>query len=57
MHQVYIATIDQKENFAETISPFLVVYTELDGITTIFAAGRYIDVIDNTAHKPLISNR
>ena len=57
MHQVHIAAIDQKENFAETISPFLVVYTELDGITTIFAAGRYIDVIDNTAHKPLITNR
>jgi len=57
MHQVQIAAINRKQTFAETISPFLVVYTGLEGITKIFAAGRYIDVIDTTSDKPLISNR
>tara|TARA_B100001245_G_C22781993_1_gene377558 strand:- start:57 stop:512 length:456 start_codon:yes stop_codon:yes gene_type:complete len=57
MHQVQIAAINPQGAFSETISPFLVVYTDLEGVTTIFAAGRYIDVIDTTSNKPLISNR
>ncbi len=42
---------------AKVTSSFVIAYTELDGISSLFAVGRYYDVVDTAGDAPLLRAR
>jgi methanesulfonate monooxygenase subunit beta len=54
---VYRITRDKKNGHADVTTTFIVVYTDLDGVTNVFAAGHYNDVIDTSGKEAKIQSR
>lgn len=53
-----VALIERaNETSAELTTTFLVVHTDLEGVSRVFAAGRYNDVIDITGNRPQLRKR
>ena len=48
---------DHKQNNAQVTTTFFVIYTNLDGVSEMFAAGRYNDTIDMSGNRPLLRTR
>lgn len=48
---------DDDHGTAQVTTTVLAVYTNLDGVSALFAAGRYNDIIDITGNRPLLSTR
>lgn len=45
------------ESTAQVTTTLLLVHTDLEGVSKLFAAGRYNDVIDTSAKRPLLQKR
>ncbi len=52
-----VALVERDGDDARVTTTFLVVYTDLDGVSRIFAAGRYNDVVDISGNRPLLRTR
>ncbi len=53
-----VALIERNdESSARVTTTFLLVYTNLEGVTEIFSAGRYRDLIDTSGNRPLLKER
>ena len=52
-----VALIDRDGEDARITTTFLVAYTDFDGASRIFAAGRYNDVVDIAGNQPLLRAR
>ena len=58
LHQPSVAATEHKGDGAvRVVTTFLLVYTDLEGVTNLFAAGRYNDVIDVSGDSPLLKER
>ena len=49
--------IDEKKKVADVVSTVLVVFTDLNGQSKLFAAGRYFDKVSLKGEKPLFQER
>lgn len=53
-----VALIERSdESTAQVTTTFLAVHTDIEGITKLFAAGRYNDVVDISGNRPLLKQR
>lgn len=48
---------DESPNNAQVTTTFFVIYTNLEGVSEMFAAGRYNDAIDASGNRPLLRTR
>lgn len=48
---------DDQDDTAAVTTTFFVIYTGLDGVSEMFAAGRYNDTITLSGHRPLLRTR
>lgn len=54
---VALISRDDDHNAAQVTTTFFVIYTGLDGVSEMFAAGRYNDTVDISGNRPLLSTR
>ena len=52
-----VALVERDGDDARVTTTLLVVYTDFDGASRIFAAGRYNDVVDISGNRPLLRTR
>ena len=45
------------ESTAQVTTTILLVHTDIEGVTKLFAAGRYNDVVDTSGNRPLLHKR
>ena len=59
LRHVTVALIerDEENSIGQATSTFFVIYTGLDGVSKMFAAGRYNDTIDVSGNRPLLRTR
>ncbi len=59
LHHASVALIeaDGDGRTVRVTSTFVIAYTELDGISSLFAVGRYNDVVDTAGDRPLLRSR
>jgi methanesulfonate monooxygenase small subunit len=59
LRHVNVALIecDEEHGVGRAISTFFVIHTGLDGVSTMFAVGRYNDTIDISGNRPLLHTR
>ena len=57
LRHVSVALIEADGGTARVTSTFVIAYTELDGVTSLFAVGRYNDVVDTAGDRPLLHAR
>ena len=59
LRHVNVALIarDDDHNTGQVTTTFFVIYTNLDGVSELFAAGRYNDTIDISGNRPLLRTR
>ena len=59
LRHVNVALIEREEErgVGQATSTFFVIHTGLDGVSTMFAAGRYNDTIDISGNRPLLRTR
>ncbi len=54
-----VALIDRNDEHytGQVTTTFLAIYTNLEGVSEIFATGRYNDTIDMSGNRPLLRSR
>lgn len=58
MRHANVALIERdNESTAQLTTTLLLVHTDLEGVSKLFVAGRYNDVIDTSGNRPLLQKR